>query len=84
MSALLTADELRALTGYRQPRRIARWLERNGWVHVVPARRGAIPAVDRGYYALRMAGLKPQHNSSGEPALRLDRMKRHGGGKNAA
>lgn len=52
---LLTADELKALTGTRQAKRMAAWLISRGWVFEPPARRGDIPKVDRAYYLARMS-----------------------------
>lgn len=35
----LTKDDLLALTGYRQPARVCRWLEAHGWRYL-PSRSG--------------------------------------------
>ena len=53
---LLTADELHALTGTKQPKRQADWLRARGWVFEEPARRGDCPKVGRAYAEARMAG----------------------------
>ena len=53
---LLTADELRALTGTKQAKRQADWLKARGWVFEAPTRRGAPPKVGRAYAEARMAG----------------------------
>lgn len=56
MSLILSADELVALTGYRQPKRMCDWLTARGWVFEPPARRGDIPKVARAYHDARMTG----------------------------
>lgn len=55
-SITLTRDELIALTGKRQPKRMAAWLEARGWVFEQPIGRGDLPKVDRTYYLARMSG----------------------------
>ena len=55
----LTADELQALTGYRQPARMVEWLTARGWIFEPPARRGDVPKVGRAYAEARMAGQQP-------------------------
>lgn len=68
----LSADELRALTGLKQAKRIAAWLTERGWIHEPARGRGKFPAVDRSYYLARMSG-----QEAGAPRrskLRLDRM----------
>ena len=70
-TATLDAATLRALTGYRQPTRMARWLSEHGWVFERPAGRGALPAVDRTYYLARMSG---RDRAAPPSRLRLDRM----------
>lgn len=71
MTDLLDPATLRALTGYRHSRKIAQWLEANGWPFERPAGRGAVPAVDRTYYLARMSG---QVKGVAQSRLRLDRM----------
>lgn len=53
---LLTKEELSALTGTKQAKRMHAWLEARGWVFEPGWRRGDIPRVDRSYYLDRMAG----------------------------
>lgn len=57
---LLTAEELTALTGLRQVKRMCTWLSGRGWVFEPPRARGDIPKVDRAYYLAKMSGLDPQ------------------------
>jgi hypothetical protein len=52
----LTRDDLVALTGYQQPRRMCAWLRARGWVYEAPARRGDVPKVARAYHDARMSG----------------------------
>lgn len=69
---VLTHEELTALTGLKQAKRIEAWLKDRGWVHEPARGRGKVPAVDRAYYLARMSG-----QEAGEPRrskLRLDRM----------
>lgn len=66
---LLSADELAALTGQRQPARMIRWLDQRAWVYEPPARRGDIPKVDRSYYLAKMSGQAPSAQRRNGPAL---------------
>lgn len=52
----LTRDDLVALTGYEQPKRMCAWLRTRGWVYEAPARRGDVPKVARAYHDARMSG----------------------------
>ena len=52
----LTRDDLVALTGYGQPKRMCAWLHARGWVYEAPARRGDVPKVARAYHDARMSG----------------------------
>jgi hypothetical protein len=52
----LTRDQLAALTGTVQPKRMVAWLEARHWVFEPPARRGDIPKVAIAYHAARMSG----------------------------
>jgi hypothetical protein len=65
---LLTRNELEALTGTRQPKRMAGWLVARGWFFEPAARCGDVPKVDRAYYLARMSGQKPSPHRKG-PAL---------------
>ena len=67
-SLMLSEDELRELTGYRQPKRMAEWLTERGWVFE-PGRRSQPPKVDRAYYLARMSG---KAATPRRPAPRLD------------
>lgn len=60
LSALMSREELGALTGTMQPKRMCAWLEVRGWVHEPPARRGDIPKVLRGYRDARLSGAQPE------------------------
>ncbi len=71
-SLILTHDELKALTGLKQQKRIAAWLADRGWVFEPPRGRGVIPAVDRTYYLARMSGQAP--DTTRRSRLKLDRM----------
>lgn len=55
--ALLSRQELTALTGTKQARRMCDWLGARGWVFEPPARRGDIPKVLRAYRDARLSGL---------------------------
>lgn len=55
-SLVLSREELEALTGLRQPKRMCEWLEQRTWVFEAPCRRGELPKVDRAYYLARMSG----------------------------
>lgn len=59
LSALMSREELGALTGTKQPKRMCAWLEMRGWVHEPPARRGDIPKVLRAYRDARLSGVQP-------------------------
>jgi hypothetical protein len=59
--ALMSRDELGALTGTLQPKRMCAWLESRGWVYEPPARRGDIPKVLRAYRDARLSGIQPGH-----------------------
>jgi hypothetical protein len=52
----LNRDQLAALTGTVQPKRMVAWLEARHWVFEPPARRGDIPKVAIAYHAARMTG----------------------------
>lgn len=60
LSALMSREELGALTGTRQPKRMCAWLEARGWAHEPPARRGDVPKVLRAYRDARLSGLQPE------------------------
>lgn len=68
----LTLDELRGLTGLKQPKRIAAWLDARAWIHEPPRKRGDVPVVDRAYYLARMSGQLP--GAAKKSRIRLDRM----------
>lgn len=53
---LLTRTQLEALTGTKQPARMAAWLEQRHWVYEPAARRGEIPRVSRQHFEARMSG----------------------------
>ncbi|MCW5671182.1 MULTISPECIES: DUF4224 domain-containing protein [unclassified Hydrogenophaga] len=57
---LMSREELSALTGTMQPKRMSVWLESRGWVHEPPARRGDIPKVLRAYRDARLSGIQPE------------------------
>jgi len=59
LDALLSRDELLALTGTKQPKRMCAWLEARNWAHEPPARRGEIPRVLRSYRDARMSSVTP-------------------------
>lgn len=54
----LTRDDLIALTGYEQPKRMCAWLQSRGWVYEAPSRRGDVPKVARAYHDARMSGAR--------------------------
>jgi hypothetical protein len=74
VSIVLTLDELRALTGTKQPARMCTWLKARQWPHEPPARRGDWPKVDRAYYLARMSGQQPSTPAAPRQRLRLDFM----------
>lgn len=53
---LLTVDELKELTGYRQAARAEQWLHERNWVYEPAARRGDWPKVLRSYRDERLSG----------------------------
>lgn len=53
---LLTIDELKRLTGYRQAARAQEWLHARNWVYEPGTRRGDWPKVLRSYRDQRMSG----------------------------
>lgn len=55
----MSRDELGALTGTKQPKRMSAWLDARGWAYEPPARRGDIPKVLRAYRDARLSGLQP-------------------------
>jgi hypothetical protein len=55
----LTRDELTTLTGTKQPKRMAAWLEARHWVFEPPERRSEIPRVARAYHDAKMSGEQP-------------------------
>lgn len=57
--ALMAREELFALTGTMQPKRMCVWLEARSWAYEPPARRGDIPKVLRSYRDARLSGLQP-------------------------
>lgn len=59
LDALMLRDELIALTGTKQPKRMCVWLEARGWAHEPPERRGDIPKVLRAYRDARLSGIQP-------------------------
>ncbi|MGQ2956586.1 DUF4224 domain-containing protein [Agrobacterium sp.] len=60
VGALMSREELGALTGTLQPKRMCAWLEARGWVYEPPARRGDIPKVLRAYRDARLSGIQPE------------------------
>ena len=74
MRLLLTADELQALTGTKQPKRQADWLTSRGWVFEAPTRRGESPKVGRSYAEARMAGRQPMPDAPRRVAPSADWM----------
>jgi hypothetical protein len=54
----LTRDDLIALTGYEQPKRMCAWLQERSWVFEPPARRGDVPKVACEYHDARMTGAR--------------------------
>jgi hypothetical protein len=54
---LLTRDELQALTGTKQAKRMCDWLTVHGWVFVPPTRRAEAPKVSRAYSEARLASV---------------------------
>lgn len=72
----LTRDQLKTLTGYRQPARMCAWLKERRWVFEAPARRGDIPKVAVTYHDARMSGQSLQQPQA-RPAARFDWMSRH-------
>lgn len=74
MSIVLTLEELRALTGTKQPARMCTWLKARQWPHEPPARRGDFPKVDRSYYLARMSG-QPASMAAGAPAAPRQRLR---------
>lgn len=71
MSLLLTAQELRELTGFSKPSKMASWLESRAWVFEPPLKRGEVPKVSRAYFLARMSG---QVQSPRRARLNLDWM----------
>lgn len=59
-NALMSREELRALTGTKQPKRMCAWLDARGWAHEPPARRGDVPKVLRAYRDARLSGLQTE------------------------
>lgn len=59
---LLSREELLALTGTIQPKRMCQWLEVRGWAYEPPARRGDTPKVLRAYRDARLSGLQPDRS----------------------
>jgi hypothetical protein len=57
--ALMSREELGALTGTKQPKRMSAWLDARGWAYEPTARRGDIPKVLRAYRDARLSGLQP-------------------------
>ena len=68
---LLSREELEALTGTIQPKRMCAWLTARGWVHEPPARWGDTPKVSRAYYDARMTG-RPLADQQRRVGPRLD------------
>lgn len=60
MTLLLTPDDLRDLTGTKQPKRMCAWLTDRGWIFEAPTRRGEVPKVSRAYSEARLSGQRPQ------------------------
>ncbi len=60
LGALMAREELFALTGTMQPKRMCAWLEARSWAYEPPARRGDIPKVLRSYRDARLSGLQPE------------------------
>jgi len=71
MDLLLTRDDLTALTGTKQPKRMCDWLAARHWVFELPARRGDVPKVARAYYDARMTG-RPLTESAPRIGPRVD------------
>lgn len=69
---LMTRQQLEALTGTKQPARMATWLESRHWVYEPPARRGEIPRVSLAYFEARMSGQSSIDSSRRRSAPRLD------------
>ena len=59
MSLLLTAQDLRELTGFSKPSKMTSWLENRAWVFEPPLKRGEVPKVSRAYFLARMSGQAP-------------------------
>lgn len=59
VDALMSRDELSALTGTKQPKRMRAWLDARGWVYEPQARRGDVPKVLRAYRDARLTGTAP-------------------------
>jgi hypothetical protein len=70
-AALLTRDELEALTGRRQVAAMVKWLHRHNWVYEAPDRRGDIPKVARSFFNAKMTGTPLPHANRRE-APRVD------------
>lgn len=76
---LLTRAELEALTGTKQPKRMADWLTARSWVFEPAPRRGQIPRVGRAYYLARMSGQQPSTAGGRRVAPNADWMTRRTG-----
>lgn len=61
-SELLSRNELLALTGTMQPKRMCQWLELRGWAFEPPARRGDTPKVLRAYRDARLTGTRTERS----------------------
>lgn len=64
--ALMSREELSALTGTMQPKRMVAWLDARGWAHEPPARRGDIPKVLREYRDARLSGVQPDRTKKAD------------------
>ena len=70
--SLLSREEVVALTGTTQPKRMCEWLSERAWVFEMPARRGDFPKVLWAYKVAREAGTLPVPVSEDPPPhLRL-------------
>jgi hypothetical protein len=78
----LAREQLAALTGTVQPKRMCAWLTSNGWPFVPPARRGDVPKVLRTCHDERLSGRTPAPQQS-HARLNLDWMLNPAGARDA-
>lgn len=57
-SETLSQDELHQITGSKNKRDVAHWLDQNGWIYAKT--KAGEPVVGRMYARLRMAGINPK------------------------